>query len=361
MSRIVQSFRRINRRGVNVRITILAIFTSAIYFFNWAHKAKIAHNASDVYKKIRHPPFDAHTNSRNPRFEYFDTAIDVTSIVRDYISPNLKPTPGFGTNFLGVKVPNSVPPPHIKLEPLEDPPLVANWHADLAEWGAVLRSVDLARARGTTYTIMELGAGWGCWILNAGAAAKQKGLSIHTIAIEADLSMIELMTYVQNINGRTQAEFTVFRGAASAEDGLAVWPLESAKHAGGGAISYGLEGRYGLSESEFTKLINSGQFEALPMVSLRKAAGGERRIDLLHIDVQGAEVNVITAASMPFLKQNVAYIFVGGHSRLAEGIMHQRLAEAGWILEVDRAAIFAPGTTTILVDGAQGWRNPHLT
>ena len=74
----------------------------------------------------------------------------------DYISPNivphdipnLKPTPGFGTNFLGVKVPNSVPPPHIKLEPLEDPPLVANWHADLAEWGAVLRSVDLARARG---------------------------------------------------------------------------------------------------------------------------------------------------------------------------------------------------------------------
>ena len=360
MSRILLWYRRINRRGVN-RIALLAILTSIIYIFRLGHGSKVAHDAPDVYFRIRHPPYDALVNSRNPRFEYFDTAIDVRAIVTDYIMPNLKPTPGFGTNFLGVKVPHSVPPPHIKLEDMEDPPLIQNWHADLAEWGAILRSVDLARARGSTYTIMELGAGWGCWILNAGAAAKQKGLSIHTIAVEADRSMIKLMKYVQEINGRTPAELSVFHGAASAEDGLAVWPLKSAKDADNGAISYGLEGKYGLTKDEFTQLIDTGSYEALPMVSLRKAAGGERRIDLLHIDVQGAEVNVITAASMPYLKKNVAYIFVGGHSRLAEGIMHQRLAEAGWILEVDRAAIFAPGTTTILVDGAQGWRNPHLT
>ena len=38
-------------------------------------------------------------------------------------------------------------------------PIPANWHADIAEWGAVLRFIDLARKN---FTIAELGCGWGC-------------------------------------------------------------------------------------------------------------------------------------------------------------------------------------------------------
>jgi hypothetical protein len=40
---------------------------------------------------------------------------------------------------------------------VEPIPIPANWHADIAEWAAALRAVDLARG---SFTMAELGCGW---------------------------------------------------------------------------------------------------------------------------------------------------------------------------------------------------------
>ena len=56
---------------------------------------------------------------------------------------------------------------------VEDMPIPANWHADIAEWAAALRAVELARG---TFSMAELGCGWGCWMNNTGVAARAAGL-----------------------------------------------------------------------------------------------------------------------------------------------------------------------------------------
>jgi hypothetical protein len=40
---------------------------------------------------------------------------------------------------------------------VEGIPIPANWHADIAEWAAALRAVELAEE---TFTVVELGCGW---------------------------------------------------------------------------------------------------------------------------------------------------------------------------------------------------------
>ena len=81
---------------------------------------------------------------------------------------------GHIVNFLGVamnvKFMDNVSNRGGQLDPL---PIPANFHADMAEWGSVLRSIELARR---SYNIVELGCGWGSWINNTGVVCRRKGL-----------------------------------------------------------------------------------------------------------------------------------------------------------------------------------------
>src|SRR3546814_4193882 len=84
-----------------------------------------------------------------------------------------QPSPDHLTNFLGVKIAPRFFPGILdgKAGVVEPIPIPANWHADIAEWAAALRSVDLAVG---TFRALELGCGWGCWLNNAGAAARRR-------------------------------------------------------------------------------------------------------------------------------------------------------------------------------------------
>ena len=88
--------------------------------------------------------------------------------------PDLPATPGYVTNFLGVRIDPAFAPEALagKAGTVEPVPIPANWHADIAEWAAALRAVELA---GDTFRMIELGCGWGCWMNNTGAAARRAG------------------------------------------------------------------------------------------------------------------------------------------------------------------------------------------
>jgi len=107
-------------------------------------------------------------------FWHYASTFDAQEVMHRHAVANPRPREGLLVNFLDVaiepEVLPTVPTPLAGL--VEGVPIPANWHADIAEWGAALRAVDLA---GPRFTMIELGCGWGCWVNNMRAAARATG------------------------------------------------------------------------------------------------------------------------------------------------------------------------------------------
>ncbi|WP_284948085.1 class I SAM-dependent methyltransferase [Acidisoma cladoniae] len=289
-------------------------------------------------------------------FYHYNASFDPLEIMRRHSVPGLPPAQGHLTNFLGVLIDPKFFPTILdgKAGTVEAIPIPANWHADIAEWGAALRAVDLARG---TFTVLELGCGWGCWMINSGVAARRAGLDVHVIGVEGDAGHIAFATEACATNGFAPNQITLRRGIAAPENGMALFPRQ-----GQAGVSWGLEPIFGATEEQRREAAASGNYDELPMIALRELAGARERFDLVHIDIQGGEADFI-AGCLPAMNDRVAYLLVGTHSRQLEGRIMDTLLPAGWILEIERPAIFALGADgpRITVDGVQGWRNPRLT
>lgn len=268
--------------------------------------------------------------------------------------PDLQPHDRFLTNFLGVLIDPKFFPEILqgKAGQVEPIPIPANWHADIAEWAAALRAVDLSSS---TFVVMELGCGWGCWLNNTGAAARRTSRQPHLIGIEGDRGHIGFAREAYVANGFSDSQVTLYHGIAAAKDGVALFPRQMIP-----GIQWGLEPilNPGLLDRAKAKV---GIYDELPMISLAAASKDHKRIDLLHIDIQGGEADLIRDC-VSLLDKKVAYMVVGTHSREIEGRIFTTMRAAGWALEIERPAILslANGTPQVTVDGVQGWRNPRL-
>lgn len=295
-----------------------------------------------------------HAATGSPFFHY-NAAFDPLSVMYRHAVTGLKPRPGYLTNFLGVVIDPKFFPAILadRAGEVEEIPIPANWHSDIAEWGAALRAVDLARG---SFTVVELGCGWGCWMNNTGLAARRAGLDVHLIGVEADAGHIAFAEEACRENGFRSAQVTLRRGIAAARSGVALFPRQ--ERAG---VSWGLKPTFGASESQRAEGVRSGVYDELPMIPLAELAAQEDRIDLLHVDIQGGEADLITNC-LPTLDSKIAYLVVGTHSRRIEGRLFDALLAAGWRLEIERPAILAlgNGAPQVTVDGVQGWRNPRL-
>ena len=236
---------------------------------------------------------------------------------------------------------------------MEGIPIPANWHADIAEWAAALRAVELAEE---TFTVVELGCGWGCWLNNSGVAARARGLQVRLIGIEGDQGHIQFSREACRTNDFHDEQVTLHRGIAAGTSGVALFPRQAQS-----GLEWGLEPIFGASTAEQAQAVHRGTHDALPMIALGDIVRAHPRIDLLHIDIQGGEADLIAACLQP-LKQCVSYIVVGTHSRQIEGRIFDSLLAEGWILEIERPAILNVETSVpfVTVDGVQGWRNPTL-
>lgn len=289
------------------------------------------------------------------RFLGYDAVFDVEEVIRRHAVAEPEPRPGHYVNFLGVAIDPVFYPDILaghggKVEGL---PLPANWHADMAEWGACLRAVDLAR---DAFVAVELGCGWGCWLNNAGVAARRAGLRVRLIGVEGDGGHLGFATAATTTNGFDARDVTLHRGVAAAHSGHALFPRQD--RAG---RNWDLAPRFGATPSEVDTAVASGGWDMVPMLTLPAIAGDEARIDLLHVDIQGGE-DALLAGTLDFIRKHVAYLVVGTHSRPIEGRLLDRLGEAGFLLEVERPA-FLPHHDLldgVSVDGVQGWRNPTL-
>ncbi len=313
---------------------------------------------SEKLTRLEHEYAALTSHDQSPFFHYH-ASFDALGVIQRHAVPDLQPCPGYLRNFLGVLVDARMLPASLgsRAGQVEAVPIPANWHADIAEWAAALRAVDLAH---DSFTMIELGCGWGCWMNNAGAAARRAGLETRLVGIEGDAGHLGFARETCAANGFDLAQVTLHNGVAAGRSGIALFPRQER---GGG--EWGLKPILAATEEQCRAASRTGSHDALPMIPLAELAAPFPRIDLLHVDIQGGEATLISEC-LATLDEKVAYLVVGTHSRQIEGSLFDTLLRSGWKLEIERPAILsissAPGQTkpVVIVDGVQGWRNPRL-
>lgn len=292
-------------------------------------------------------------SGQSPFFHYAST-FDALELMHRYAA-NPVERPGYLVNFLGVAIDPKFFPSILqdRAGQVEGIPIPANWHADIAEWGAALRAVDLS---GDRFVVAELGCGWGCWMNNTGLAARSTGKLVKVIGIEGDAGHIEFAREALAVNGFDATQIELYRGIATSEAGVALFPTQQVP-----GSSWGSEPIFGATEAQREQALASGQYEEITMIPLSEVIASESRIDLLHVDIQGGEADLVEQ-TLKLLNEKIAYLLIGTHSKEIEGRLYNTLLEAGWHLEMERAAIFdiIDGRPQVRVDGVQGWRNPLL-
>ena len=288
-------------------------------------------------------------------YYHYQACFDVPETIRRHEALNLEPSPAYLTNFLGVRIDPKFFNGLLdkRAGEVESLPIPENWHADMAEWGAALRAVDLSERQ---FTMIELGCGWGCWMNNSGMAARNIGREVRLIGVEGDAVHAGFARESLATNGFAPDQITVNQGVAAASSGTALFPQEDRDGHG-----WGGQPVFGVTDTERDDAVRSGRYDALKMFSLAELTESIDRVDLLHVDIQGGEADMV-AGSLPTLNHKVRYLLIGTHSRAIEGRLHETLLTAGWVLEIERPGLLdLNGVQPVMhVDGVQGWRNPAL-
>lgn len=93
---------------------------------------------------------------------------------------------------------------------------------------------------------------------------------------------------------------------------------------------------------------------------------GEPIWDLVHIDVQGWEVDLCSAAGV-LLDERVRWLVIGTHDAKLHGDLLNLMFQRGWALENEKPPrfVWTNGAATLIAmtthDGTQVWRNPRLS
>lgn len=165
------------------------------------------------------------------------------------------------------------------------------------------------------FAMMELGAGYGPWLVAAHRAVQAiDGRPCRLIGVEMDQRhMRHLVEHLRN-NGIDPAEHTLINAAVTNVDGDAFfapesdWSLAYGQRVVGrcpGPLSRGFVNRPRSSGSDSIRV---------PSVSLASILEKLEAVDLIHVDIQGEEWRALRHASA-ILRQKVGRLIVATHSR----------------------------------------------
>jgi FkbM family methyltransferase len=210
------------------------------------------------------------------------------------------------------------------------------------EWIDLLEAVVEAKDH---FAMLELGAGWGRWITNAAFALRHLGGPAYTLtAVEAEPTHLRWMVEHINDNGLHQRDFRLIQAAVASADGQVGFHTGDA-FGGGPANCYG----------QFI-----GGPAVVDAVSLDTLLRPLTVVDLLDMDIQGAELEVLAAGAAE-LDKKVRKVRVATHSvRIDEGL-RSLFARLGWkglrCFPCGASAMTEWGEISFQ-DGVQTWINP---
>jgi len=246
-------------------------------------------------------------------------------------------------------------------------------YEDYNEWGDVLEAVDAA---GEAFTMIELGSGWGRWIILAAVAARAIGKQVGTLtAVEAEPDHYAWTRQQFLDNGFDPRDHVLIRAAAAGEEGACTFYTGCADAWYGQSIAPGVRpttpefGREAEPAVRRERIMETVQ--EVPQVTLQSILRPYDSVDLLHSDIQGSELEVIEAA-IEELTAKVRRVIVATHppstagtrGREVEPALREIFTAHGWTCLRDVPAgskdVEIDGHYTDFCDGLQTWVNPRV-
>ncbi|MEM1211904.1 MAG: FkbM family methyltransferase [Planctomycetota bacterium] len=274
--------------------------------------------------------------------------------------PPADPPPGFAVDHLGIRTRISFYQPDPNAQPGTPrwPPAIDE---EWPEWLDLIEAVCLANPdRG--FTMVELGAGFGRWITRAGVLCQRLKAGpvgpVTLVGVEAEPDHFAMMRQHLNDNGLLQhAGVTchLHPTAVDAQSGEVPFHIGHPDQWYGQAIARGDA---------------AGKMQAFPQASIQNVTALALdqilepfdHVDLLDLDIQGAEHTVLAAAA-DTLQQKVQRVHIGTHSNALEAELRTLFNAMGWQIHYD----FACGQTVDTEwgnipfgDGVQTWINPQI-
>lgn len=230
---------------------------------------------------------------------------------------------------------------------------------DPEEWAGLLSAV--LDAKNGRFIGIELGAGYGPWVVAAAVAARQRGISdIHLVAVEGDKEHVNWICSHLADNEIDPDKHRILHAVAGTYDGMARFPAlnDPRNEWGGEAIFDGNKRPAGRLPQGAARYIE------LPCVSLPTLLRSFDMVDFVHLDIQGSEAEVISS-SVECLNRQVRRMVVGTHGRDIERSLRKTMQRNGWSLEIDRPAEVKRkhfySRTQLQRDGTQVWLNPRVS
>lgn len=260
---------------------------------------------------------------------------------------------GFHANFLGVLARNVYQagmfaargwqfPDSGRVE--TNPPV---FDEEYFEWIDVLETALQAHEQ---FTMIELGAGYGRWLVNAASAVRQRRpeLALRLIGVEAEPTHFDWMKRHFADNGLDPLAHRLLEAAVDAEERTVGFYVGMPDAWWGQRIA--------------EPAADDVSVRQVKTVSLLRILADLDVVDLIDLDVEGAEL-VILRSAIDELSRKVKRVHVGTHTREVERGLRTLFWTAGWYkrndYEVGRAELTAWGEI-YFDNGVQTWINPAL-
>ncbi|MGB7467695.1 MAG: FkbM family methyltransferase, partial [Candidatus Acidiferrum sp.] len=223
-------------------------------------------------------------------------------------------------------------------------PIPGDFRVEAIEWIGVLKAIE---SSGAHFVTVELGAGWGPWVVSSGHVARRLGKTVHMYAVEADPGKVGNIAQHMIDNEFDPKDHVIVGGVIGPCDGFAYFPVIDA------AGNWSGEAVYGTAPQ--------GNYHKLPSISLQTLMKDEKSVDLIHFDIQGAEFDAVEG-SIDDLCSKVKWMVIGTHSRSIEGKLVDLLLRNNWSLENEQPCrcSYTTSRSQILIDGTQVWKNQKL-
>jgi FkbM family methyltransferase len=283
--------------------------------------------------------------------------------------------PNFAGDYIGAKISHEfVAGLAVASQQCEYTATTPEFDEEYFEWIALLEAVAAAQG---CFTMIELGAGFGRWVVRGGLAAKQRGLAFKLVAVEAEPAVYAWLRQHFANNGIPPEEHMLLNGAATENAGEVRFNIAGPR--GSEWDERNPNGWYGQHMTATHDLAVAGEADGsyyglpvlrhatgwrsigVPGVSLSGLLRKLDMVDLIDMDIEGEELPIVTT-NIKTLNRQVKRLHIGTHSKEIEAGLREVLGSNGWQCTADYS-LFSKAQTPFgeisFENGAQTWVNPR--
>jgi FkbM family methyltransferase len=237
----------------------------------------------------------------------------------------------------------------------------------------LLTAIDVAQER---FTMIELGAGWGRWLITAAAALRlYSSMPFYLVGVEAEPTHFKWMLEKFEENDLDPVKHRLIQAAVSDSEGEAFFFVGNSEkwygqgmvpdpNAHSGQLQH--KGRETMLQ-RFTRWLGIGDPRAVytrkvPTIRLTSILNELDSVDLIDADIQAAEAAAFES-SPELLAEKVKRVFIATHSTEQETRLRRLFSDLSWQPIFDfpcQATSATPFGSIKFLDGVQAWTNNRL-